>query len=805
MTVHSMKGGSALRKIRKAAVIGAGVMGAAIAGHLANVGIPTYLLDIVPRNLSEEERKDRNKRNQLAQAGKERLFKENPSPLYTKEVADLITVGNLEDDLAVLGDVDWIVEAVVENLEIKRNLFAQVEQYWKPGTVVSSNTSGISIHKMVEDRSEEFRAHFLGTHFFNPPRYMKLLEIIPTKWTKDSILQEMKAFAEEVLGKGVVICKDTPNFIANRIGTYGLQVTLKAMEELNLGPDEVDAVTGRAMGRPKSATFRTLDLVGLDTYVHVANNVYEKAKDEEEKEAFAIPPLLKTMVEKGWLGSKAGQGFYLKKKTENGSEILALDPKTMEYRPRKKLNAPSLEATKRAKSTAEQLRVLVYADDVAGKLAWNITKKVLLYSAKRLGEIADDIYSIDQAMKWGFNWDLGPFEIWDAIGLEKSVARMKEEGEEIPAWIEEMLANGQTSFYKKENGKIYSFGIGGKYGEVNEHEKVISLARLKEDGKVIKSNPGATLIDIGDDVACLEFHSPKQAIGADLIQMIQFAVKEVSRNYRGLVIASEAPNFCVGANLMLMLMEAQDHNWDEIDLMVRQFQQTMGSLRYLDRPVVAAPYGLTLGGGVEMCLPCDRIQASAELYMGLVEVGVGLIPGGGGTKEMLLRWTEGLDPKEHRVALQPLVNQVFLTIGQAKVSTSALEARKYRFLRDCDGITSNKDFLLYEAKQVVLGLANSGYKAPQPRKIPVVGETGYNVLKLGAYDFLQSGYITEHDYKIATKLAYVLSGGLVPEGTLVTEQYLLDLEREAFLSLIGEPKTQQRMQYMLMKGKPLRN
>nr|WP_093227659.1 3-hydroxyacyl-CoA dehydrogenase/enoyl-CoA hydratase family protein [Thermoflavimicrobium dichotomicum] len=797
-------GGITLAKIKKAAVIGAGVMGAAIAGHLANVGISTYLLDIVPRDLTDEEKQDKKARNRLAQAGKDRLFKEKPSPLYSKEVAGLIKVGNLEDDFDQLSEVDWIVEAVIENLQIKRDLFERIEKVWKPGIIVSSNTSGISINQMVEGRSEEFKKHFLGTHFFNPPRYMKLLEIIPGHSTDKAIVQSMKAFAEEVLGKGVVLCKDTPNFIANRIGTYGLQVTLQAMEDLGLGPDEVDSVTGRAMGRPKSATFRTLDLVGLDTYVHVCNNVYENVNDPEEKAVFKVSPLLQKMVDNKWLGSKTGQGFYKKVKTDKGNEILALDPKTLEYRPRKKLKAPSLDQAKRGKTLADQLKALVYSNDTAGKLAWTITKKVLLYSAQHLEEIANDIVGIDQAMKWGFNWDLGPFEMWDAIGVEKSVARMREEGETIPKLVEDLLASGRTSFYQKEEGKVHAFHIGGKWKEVEEHEKVINLALLKEQGKVIKKNSGASLIDIGDDIACLEFHSPKQAIGAEIITMINYAVKEVSANYRGLVIGNQAPNFCVGANLMLMLMEAQDYNWPEIDLMVRQFQKAMGSLRYLDKPVVAAPFGMTLGGGVEVCLPADRIQAAAETYMGLVEVGVGLIPGGGGNKEMLIRWMEGVDPKD-KVALQPMVNHVFMAIGQAKVSTSALDARKYKFLRPCDGITVNRDHLLYDAKQVALGLAKSGYKPPQPVQIPVVGETGYSLMKLAARELLLGGYITEHDYKIACKLAFVLAGGNVPEGTLVSEQYLLDLEREAFLSLIGEPKTQQRMQYMLAKGKPLRN
>ncbi len=799
-----------MRRIQKAAVLGAGVMGAAIAGHLANVGIKTLLLDIVPRDLTEKEKKkgltlqDRVVRNRLAQSGKDRLLKEKPSPLYVKEAADLIEVGNLEDDFHRLAEVDWVIEAVVENLEIKQDLYRRLEKVWKPGIVVSSNTSGISVNKMAENCSVAFRKHFLGTHFFNPPRYMKLLEIIPNEKTDPGILKDMKAFAEEILGKGVVICKDTPNFIANRIGTYGLQVTMQVMEEMGFGPAEVDAVTGRAMGRPKSATFRTLDLVGLDTFVHVADNVRENVDDQKEKLAFQVSPLLEKMVKNGWLGEKSGQGFYKRVKTEKGKQILTLNPETLAYEPRQKLKAPSLDAAKRAKSLPEKLQLLVYADDPAGKLAWTITKKALIYSADRLHEIADDIVSVDRAMRWGFNWDLGPFEMWDAIGLEKSVRRMLEEGETVPRWVMDLLASGKKSFYQTTDGKTQAFSIGGRVGEVNEHEKVISLARLKEQGKKIAGNRSASLIDLGDDIVCLEFHSPKQAIGPDVIMMMNKAVKEVSANYRGLVISAEAPNFCVGANLMLMLMEAQDHNWPEIDMMVRQFQRAMGALRTVDRPVVAAPYGMTLGGGVEVCLPADRVQAAGETYMGLVEVGVGLIPGGGGNKEMLLRVTEGVDPND-RISLQPLVNRIFMAIGQAKVSTSGEEARGYKFIRPYDGITINKDHLLYDAKQTALGLYRAGYKAPQPRKIPVVGETGYNVLKLGAYGMLKSGYISEHDFKIADKLAFVLSGGDVPEGSLVSEQYLLDLEREAFLSLIGEPKTQQRMQYMLTKGKPLRN
>lgn len=797
-----------LKQIRKAAVIGSGVMGSAIAGHLANVGISTLLLDIIPEQMTDQERRagltlqSKSVRNRLADLGKERLLKEKPSPLYHRKNVALIETGNLEDDLSRIAEVDWVIEVVVENLTIKQNLFEKLEKHWKPGVIVTSNTSGISLHEMVKGRSESFRRHFFGTHFFNPPRYLHLLEVIPTKWSDPKLVSFMKAFAERVLGKGVVLAKDTPNFIANRIGTYGLQVTLQVMEELGLGPDEVDSVTGRAMGRPKSATFRTLDLVGLDTYLHVTKNVADKASDEEERRAFSAPQLLVEMVEKGWLGSKSGQGFYLKQKEENGSKILVLDPKTREYRERRKLKAASLEVSKRAKTLSDQLKALVYAEDIAGKLAWSITKKVLLYSAAKLNEIADRIQDIDEAMRWGFNWELGPFQIWDAIGVERSVAKMKKEGETIPDWVEEMLAQGHRTFYRQDGGESYQFSIIGKYIGVEEPKEKISLARLREQGKVIKENRGASLIDLGDGIACLEFHSLKQAIGADVIQMIQQAVKEVEANYRGLVIGNQAPNFCVGANLMLMLMEAQDQNWPELDLMVRQFQQTMGSLRTVPVPVVAAPFQMTLGGGVEVCLPADRIQASAETYMGLVETGVGLIPGGGGTKEMLLRINR---QKGTTDALQPFVNQVFLNIAQATVSTSAHHAQELGYLRAEDGISTNPDFLIYDAKQVAIQMAELGYQPPAPQKIQIVGESGFNVLRFAAYDYLQSGYITEHDYKIASKLAYVLAGGDLPEGTLVEEQYLLDLEREAFLSLVGEPKTQQRMQYMLTKGKPLRN
>ncbi|MGV3487836.1 MAG: 3-hydroxyacyl-CoA dehydrogenase NAD-binding domain-containing protein [Tuberibacillus sp.] len=791
--------------IRKAAVIGSGVMGSSIAAHLANVGIPTLLLDIVPNGLTPAEEakgltlKDRAVRNRIAETAKSKLLKQKPSPLTAKENVSLIEVGNLEDDLVKLKDVDWIIEVVVENLAVKKNVFEKVDQYRRPGSIVSSNTSGISIHAMAEGRSEDFKAHFLGTHFFNPPRYLKLLEVIPTKNTLPEVVSFMTAFGEETLGKGVVICKDTPNFIANRIGVFGLQITTKEMLERGYSVGEIDSVTGPLLGRPKSATFRTLDVVGLDTFVHVADNVRENVSDPEEQEVFVVPDFIRIMVEKGWIGSKSGQGFYLKQ----GKDILQLNPETLEYAPREKLKAPSIEQAKTLKSTKQKIKALAFANDRAGEIIWALLKPTLLYTANKTYDIADNLYDIDRAMKWGFGWELGPFETWDAIGLEKSVERMKAEGETIPAWIEDMLSKGFTSFYKEVDGKR-SFYQNGEYVDIQENPKVIHLHLLKKQDKVIKKNNGASLIDIGDDVALLEFHSPNNALGLDILQLINQAADEVEKNYKGLVIGNQGKNFCVGANIALMLMEAQDDNFFELDMVVRQFHKTMLRLKYMNRPVVAAPFQMALGGGMEVSLACDAIQASMETYMGQVEVGVGLIPGGGGNKELLIRYLERL-PEGVPVDLTSVSNQVFKLIATAQVSTSAEEARKLAFLRPTDGISVNGDHLIHDAKQKALTLYNQGYRPPTPRKIPVSGEAGYAAMVMGAESMKMSGYASDHDVKIAKKLAYVLSGGLVPQGTEVDEQYLLDLEREAFLSLLGEPKTQQRMQYMLAKGKPLRN
>ncbi|WP_028596312.1 3-hydroxyacyl-CoA dehydrogenase/enoyl-CoA hydratase family protein [Paenibacillus assamensis] len=797
-----------VKPIQQAAVIGSGVMGAAIAAHLAGAGIPCLLLDIVPTQLSEEEAKSGltlehpKVRSKLAATSIERLKKTKPAPLYSEAFAALITPGNLDDDLHKLSKVDWIIEVIVERLDVKRQLLQRIEQVWTPGTIVSSNTSGISINEMVEPCGEAFKRHFLGTHFFNPPRYMKLLEVIPGQTTDPEIVKYMTAFGEKRLGKGVVAAKDTPNFIANRIGTYGLLVTLREMLQKGYTVEEIDAVTGPAMGRPKSATFRTLDLVGLDTFVHVAGNVHNNTMDESEKAIFDAPTVLRRMVEQGWIGEKQGQGFYKKVKTTAGKEIQALNLATMEYAVSQKVKGASLEAAKTAKGAAAKIKALLGTGDRYSELAWRVLKPVLLYSANKLGEIADSIVEIDNAMKWGFNWDLGPFEIWDAIGLVKSVQRMESEGEVLPEWVTAWIAAGHTSFYVREAGSS-AFYYECALTAVETRPEHISLRALKEQNRIILSNSGANLIDIGDDVACLEFSSPNNAIGGDILTMIQKSAEEVRNNYRGLVIANEGKHFCVGANLMLLLMEAQDGEWDEVDSIIRLFQNSMMALKRLPKPVVAAPHQMTLGGGVEACMPADKVIFSAETYYGLVEVGVGLIPAGGGCKEVALRTSRLVSNPE--VDLQPFMNGYFETIGMAKVSTSGHDTKRLGYMAPQDSVVINADHRIYEAKMAVLDMDRAGYAAPVEERIRVVGESGKAVMQLGAYTMRQSGFISEHDQLIANKLAHVLAGGNVPANSYVSEQYMLDLEREAFLSLTGEPKTQQRMQHILTTGKPLRN
>ncbi|TDY50627.1 3-hydroxyacyl-CoA dehydrogenase [Alicyclobacillus sacchari] len=797
-----------MRHIRKAAVIGSGVMGAAIAAHLANVGIPCLLLDLVPTSLTEEEKRrgltldHPAVRNRLATQAIARLHKASPAPLYRAEFAQRIQPGNLEDDLHKIAEVDWVIEVIVESLEPKRQLLERIEQYWRPGTIVSSNTSGISINEMVAGRSEAFRRSFLGTHFFNPPRYMKLLEVIPGADTEPELVDFMADFATRRLGKGVVIAKDTPNFIANRIGTYGLLVTFEEMQKGGFSIEEVDAVTGPALGRPRSATFRTLDLVGIDTFVHVAYNVHAHVSDPVEQQAFVVPDAIRTMVERGWLGEKSGQGFYKKVKEGGSSRILSLDLATMEYRDQVKVKSVSLDAAKAAKGGKAKAQAILAGKDKYAQLAWDIVKRVLVYSAEKMGEIADSPQDVDAAMRWGFNWDLGPFELWDAIGLIPAAERMRADGLTLPAWVDAWIAAGHTAFYEEREGTVY-MPVAGAAKPVQVPAGVIDLAACKQAGRVIQQNTGASLVDLGDGVACLEFHSQNNAIGPDILAMIEQSVGIVERDFRGMVIANEGRNFCVGANLMLMLMAAQEGDWDEIDLSVRMFHKAMLTLRYSAVPVVAAPHRMTLGGGVEVCLASSRVLPSAETYFGLVEVGVGLIPAGGGCKETALRLSESVAADED---LAPHLARMFQTIGTAKVSTSGDDALAMGWLRATDRVIVNDDLRISAAKAEVLRMAELGYTPPaRDARIRVAGVDGKAVLQMAARGMWQSGYMSDHDLLIVNKLAHVLAGGDVPAGSLVSESYLLDLEREAFVSLCGEPKTQERMQYMLAKGKPLRN
>ncbi|ALC82296.1 MULTISPECIES: 3-hydroxyacyl-CoA dehydrogenase/enoyl-CoA hydratase family protein [Bacillus] len=792
------------RHIGKAAVIGSGVMGSGIAAHLANTGIPVLLIDRVPNELTEDEKQkgltlsDDKVRNRLGTEALQKLVKQKPAPLTSTKNLAYLTVGNLLDHADSLNSADWIIEVVVENLEVKKEILALIDEKRKPGSIVSSNTSGISVNKMAEGRSADFKKHFLGTHFFNPARYLKLLEVIPIRETDPCILDFMKTFGEDVLGKGIVEAKDTPNFIANRIGTYGLLVTIKEMIAGQYSVGDIDSITGPLIGRPKSATFRTLDVVGLDTFSHVAKNVYEHATGEE-KEIFTLPSFVRIMLENGWIGSKANQGFYKKE----GNEILELDPVSMTYHARTKLDSPGIQAAKSLKGAENKMKALIFSDDKAGELLWKLIAPVLVYSAKLIGEISDDISAIDNAMKWGFGWQHGPFEIWDILGVEKITHKLQEEGAEVPAVVTTMLGKGHESFYLREHGKVFFYNQ-AEYRLLEQNKNQIHLAAIKRSNGVIQSNNGASLIDIGDDVALLEFHSKSNAIGMDIIQMIHASLEEVDTNYKGLVIGNQGKNFCVGANLALILMEAQDENFYEIEFVIRRFQDAMMKIKYSKKPVVAAPFAMTLGGGTEVCLPAGKICAASETYMGLVEVGVGLIPGGGGNKELYLHHIENL-PEGVEFDYQKAANRVFETIAFAKISTSAQEAREYSFLRAGDLVISNQDHLIHHAKQQVISLFDQGYHPPVPVKIPVTGETGFGTMLLGAEALKLSGYISEYDMNIAKKLAYVIAGGNVPFGTKVSEEYLLDLEREAFLSLAGEAQSQQRMQHMLVKGKPLRN
>ena len=808
------------RKIRKAGVIGAGVMGATIAAHLSNVGIETVLLDIVLPEMSEEDRKkgltqeSEAYRNKLAQKGLETALKSKPASFYVPENANRITAGNMEDHLGWLSEVDWIIEVVVERLDIKQVVFEKIESVLSPGALISSNTSGIPAKDMCEGRSKNFREHFAITHFFNPPRYMKLLEIVPGPDTLPGVVETLADVCEKRLGKGIVYAKDTPNFVANRIGTYSLFSVLKAMTDLGLTIEAVDKLTGPVIGNPKSASFRTADLVGLDTLLHVADNVYEGAPADEKRDTFRAPDFVSRMIEQKWLGDKTGQGFYKKSKDAEGKrQILSLDYGAMDYTPQERVSLPALDAAKNVSGVPGKLKTLYYAGDAGGQFTFRTLSETLIYSANRIPEIADDIVNVDHALKWGFARKLGPFECWDAIGVEKSVARMKEAGYRIPAWVQEMLDAGNASFYKRKAGVSYCYDPDLKdYKEVPAKPGIILLPALKEREKQLAGNPGATLLDLGDGVACLEFHTKMNSIGEDIIGMINRSARIVNRDFDGLVIANHADNFSVGANLAMVLFAAQEAEWEDLDASIRALQDCLMKLKYLDKPVVAAPAGMALGGGCEICMAADRVRFAAESYIGLVEVGVGVIPAGGGCKELILRNTEhlfdvprgGVYPKQ--IELMPFVARTFETIAMAKVATSGPEAVKLGYLRPTDRMTVNRDYLIEDAKKTVLATNMEGYMAPRPRDdLRAAGENTLAMMNLAVWTMHESGWITDHDVTVANKVAHVLCGGKVLENTRVTEQYFLDLEREAFLGLCGDPKTQARMLHMLKTGKPLRN
>ena len=806
------------RPIEKAAVLGAGTMGARIAAHLANAGIPCYLLDIVPSDLTAEEKKkgltlDKAAvRNRIVLAGLEAARKSKPAAFFTPETARLITPGNFEDNLAWCGEADWIIEAVAENLEIKRKLMERVDAVRKPGTIVTSNTSGLPIRLIAEGRSEDFQRHWAGTHFFNPPRYMKLAELIPGPKTSPQVMEALDEICDVRLGKGVVVAKDTPNFIANRIGTFSVLNAIRQMQTLEMTIEEVDACTGPAVGWPKSATFRTIDIVGLDVLVHVIRNIYDSIPDDEAREMFRVPPLLDEMMKRGWMGEKTGGGFYKRVKGAGGeSEILTLDWRKMEYRPQQKTRFGSIEAGKAIEDTRQRLQMLAgpalegAGGDKANRFVWSALGATCLYAARRVPEIANTVVDVDRAMQWGFGWEIGPFEIWDAIGIERMAKALEQGGEKMPPAIGQALASPKKSFYESEKGITRFFDLASNaLKAVPEPPGLLILKSLKDRTPVVQENSGCSLIDLGDGVLCCEFHAKMNAIGGDFVSMLHAGIARLETEFEAMVVGNQAPNFSAGANLMLLLMTAQEGEWDDIHLAVRQFQRVNMAIKYAPRPVVVAPQGMALGGGCEISLHGARIHAAAEAYIGLVEVGVGLIPAGGGSKEMLIRANEhaaGGDNLDLTHALRP----VFENIATAKVSTSGEEARTLGYLRPADLISMNRDRQIADAKQTALALVRAGYHAPAPAEIRVLGEDFYALARMAIHGMVRGEFATEHDGLVARKLAYILAGGGITAAQSVPEQYILDLEREAFVSLCGERKTQERIAHTLKTGKPLRN
>ena len=799
------------RTIKKVAVIGSGIMGSGIACHFANIGVEVLLLDIVPRELTDKEKakgltlEDKVVRNRLVNGALATALKSKPSPIYSQKFANRITTGNLEDDISKVSEVDWIIEVVVERLDIKKSVFEKLEAHRTPGTLITSNTSGIPIKFMNEGRSEDFQKHFCGTHFFNPARYLKLFEIIPGPKTDQSVLDFLNGYGDKFLGKTSVVAKDTPAFIGNRIGIFSIQSLFHTVKDLGLTIEEVDKLTGPVIGRPKSATFRTVDVVGLDTLVHVANGIFDNCPNDEQHELFKLPEFINTMMENKWLGSKTKQGFYKKTKNAEGkTEILSLDLDTLDYRAKKRASFPTLEMTKSIDKVVDRFKVLVGGKDKAGEFYRKSFAALFSYVSFRIPEITDHLYKIDDAMKAGFGWEHGPFQIWDAIGVEKGLKIMEAEGLKVADWVTEMIASGSTSFYTVKEGATYSYDIPSK-SQVKKpgQDSFIILDNIRKSNEVFK-NSGVVVEDLGDGILNVEFQSKMNTIGGDVLAGLNKAIDIAEKDFDGVVVGNQAANFSVGANIGMIFMMAVEQEYDELNMAIKYFQDTMMRMRYSSIPTISAPHGMALGGGCELSLHADKVVAAAETYMGLVEFGVGVIPGGGGSKEMTLRASDSF--RKGDVQLNVL-QENFLTIGMAKVSTSGYEAYDTGLLqKGKDIIVVNKDRQIAVAKAHARIMADQGYSQPVKRKdVKVLGKQALGMFLVGTDSMQASNFISEHDQKIANKLAYVMAGGDLSEPTLVTEQYLLDLEREAFLSLCTERKSLERIEHMLKKGKPLRN
>ena len=787
-------------QVRKVAVLGSGVMGSAIAAHFANAGVPSLVLDIVPRDAGD----DPARRDSVAAAAVAALKKTNPSPVLSKGRLDLIETGNLEDHLPRLQEADWVIEVVKEDMGIKKTVLRNAAPHIAPGAVFSSNTSGLSLHEMAAVLPDDLKPRFLGTHFFNPPRYMKLFEVIPTSDTDPAVLDAVCAFARDRLGKGIVLAKDTPNFIANRVGVHAMMATVQVMQEMGLTIEEVDALTGPAIGHPKTATFKLADLVGLDTFLHVADNLHPLVPEDEARDLFIAPDYLRSMVDQGLLGRKSGAGFYKMEKRDGQKVFFTLDLEQLEYRDKQKARFAEVEQGRTMEDLGERLRFLAFGKGRGSQAIWKMLAANLSYSAMRVGEICDQAADIDRALRWGFNWELGPFETWDALGFRRTVERLREDGRPLPPWVDALYDAGAESLYREEDGVLMSpTAEPGGFAAVPVDPRAWDFEVLRRGEGEVRRNPGASLLDLGEGVLGLEFHSKMNAIGQDTLNMLMTACDEAERNWRALVVTNGADAFSAGANLMMLMMEAMEGNWEDIDLIVRAFQRACDRLEFCGVPVVTAPHGLTLGGGCEITMGGNAVRAAAETYIGLVEFGAGVIPAGGGCSRLYRRnLAMLLDPKD----LQPAFRKTFETIGMAKVATSAEEGRELGFLRPGDSWSMNRSHLAADARDLALALAQGNFAPPVPdRAIPVMGTAGIALAESVLYNMQEGGYISEHDRKIGRVLAGVLSGGAVPPGTTVTHQHILDLEREGFMRLMGERKSLERMEHILKTGKPLRN